>query len=106
MLADAPRVIHLTMDYDVYTTPTLEAELEACDDARHVVLDFARVNYIDSTAIEAFIRMRKRRTNANLPEVRFAALSPGLQRLFKIAGLDTTWPWHDNIESAIASFLD
>lgn len=104
MLTDAPYVIHLSMDYDVYTTPLLEADLEAGDNAPHVVLDFARVNYIDSTAIEAFIRMRKRRANAGLPEVHFAALSPALQRLFKLAGLDTMWPWHDDVESAIASF--
>lgn len=104
MLIEAPCVIVLTTDYDVYTTPQLETELSKCDAAANVVIDFSRVRYVDSTAIGAFIRMHKRRMRAGLPPVRFAAVAPALARVLKLVALDHVWPTYDNVAAAFASF--
>jgi anti-anti-sigma factor len=101
---ETPCIIRLSGDYDVYTTPQLESDLKAGDAARNVVLDFSAVQYIDSTAIAALLRMKSRRMAAGMPSVHFAALSPELQRIFKVAALDDAWAWHQDVEHAIASF--
>jgi anti-anti-sigma factor len=98
-------VIRLTGDYDVYTTPELESQLNSACDVRNVVLDFESVGYIDSTAIGALIRLRKRRIAAGLPEVRFAALSETVKRVLTLVALHDAWPCFDTVEGAVASFV-
>jgi anti-anti-sigma factor len=101
---EAPYIIELSGDYDVYTTPQLESDLKASDDAQNVVLDFRLVSYIDSTAIAALLRMKLRRSAAGMPAVQFAALSAELQRIFKITALEDVWAWHEDVAHAVASF--
>jgi anti-anti-sigma factor len=101
---DAPCIISLSGEYDVYTTPELESDLKSSDTVRNVVLDFGRVRYIDSTAIAALLRMRTRRKAIGMPAVRFASLSPELQRIFTVSGLEDAWAWHEDVEHALASF--
>jgi anti-anti-sigma factor len=104
MLIQAPSVITLTTDYDVYTTPQLEAELNRVVDVRDVVIDFSYVSYIDSTAIGALIRLHKRRLQRGLPSVRFAALPKALRRVLTIVSLDRVWPWYEDVAAAVSSF--
>jgi anti-anti-sigma factor len=101
---DPPCIIRLSGDYDVYTTPELESDLKSSDTVRNVVLDFARVHYIDSTAIAALLRMRTRRRAIGMPAVHFASLSPELRRILTISGLEDAWAWHEDVEHALASF--
>jgi anti-anti-sigma factor len=105
MLPDAPCVITLSGDFDVYTTPQFEVDLKRSDNARDVVIDFARVGYVDSTAISALVRMESRRAAAGLPAVHFASVSPELQRVFQMSALGDVWPYYEDVERAIASFL-
>jgi anti-anti-sigma factor len=105
MLPDAPCVITLPGDFDVYTTPQFEVELKRSDKARNVVIDFARVGYLDSTAISALVRMESRRAAAGLPSVHFASVSAELQRVFQISSLSDVWPYYEDVDRAIASFL-
>src|SRR5689334_17416140 len=71
---EAPYIVRLSGDYDVYTIPQLESDLKASDTARNVVLDFHLVKYIDSAAIAALLRMKGRRSAAGMPEAQFASL--------------------------------
>lgn len=104
MLAGAARVVSLRGDYDVFRTPELDMELRGIDGVRFVVVDFSSVKYISSSAIGALIRMRTRRTDADLPAAKFAGLSPTLQRIFALLGLDQAWQRYADAASAMRSF--
>lgn len=85
---DVPlRFLLRNADYDIYTQSVLEAELCAAE-GREVIIDFANVRYMDSSALNVFARLYKRLRAAQgaQPHIRFQNVSPHLARLLEIVG--------------------
>jgi anti-anti-sigma factor len=85
---DVPlRFLLRNADYDIYTQSVLEAELRAAE-GREVIIDFANVRYMDSSALNVFARLYKRlRAGQGAePHIRFQNVSPHLTRLLEIVG--------------------
>lgn len=99
-----PFVITLAGEFDIYSADALVQALAPANDRADVVVDLTAVRYLDSTALTAFIRMRKRRTIANLGPCRLVGLNANLRRLFSVTHLDEVWPIHDTLEQAVESF--
>ena len=75
-------------ELDVATVPEFQAVLDALHDSGvvHVVVDLSEVDFIDSTALHAFVRLdaSARRDGFNASFVRG---SPKIQQLFDVVGL-------------------
>jgi len=82
-------VIVLEGEVDVYTAPQLKLQMIALleKDAKKVVINLEKVDYLDSTALGVMIgglkRMREKGGNISL-----VCPSPRIRRIFEITGLD------------------
>lgn len=102
---DRPLVITLTGEFDIYSADALAAELSPAEQHANVVIDMTRTRYLDSSALTAFIRMRKRRLmHGDFPACRLAGLNANLRRLFEVTQLEGFWPIYDTLDDALASF--
>ncbi len=78
---------------------TLERSL--ADDVGHVIIDFSRINYIDSTGIGELVgylgRFRDSERSLVLvnPSVR-------IRKLLRVAGLAAMFPTYETVDAAIA----
>ena len=85
--ADAP-VLHVRGEVDVYTSPSLRAELYRLIDAGHtrVVLDLHEMDFIDSSGLGVLVGALKRlREQAGDLELR--RVQPGTRKILEITGL-------------------
>jgi anti-anti-sigma factor len=81
-----------------------EALQAAANQGKHkMVLDMANVRYINSAGLRilADILTKNRATGGDL---RLVALSPKVERVFKIIGFDKFFETYDNVQSAVASY--
>lgn len=101
---EAPLIITLAGEFDIYTAGELADMLERTEERANVILDMTSVRYLDSTSLTVFIRMRKRRLEKHFPPCRIVGLSPNLRRLFKLTRLDLVWPIYDTLDEAVDSF--
>ena len=89
-------VIQLEGEVDVYTAPQLKQQMISILEggARELVVDLAKVDYLDSTALGVLIggikRMRERDGNMVL-----ICPSPRIRRVFEITGLDKIFDMYD-----------
>ena len=89
-------VIQLEGEVDVYTAPQLKQQMISMLEggARELVVDLAKVDYLDSTALGVLIgglkRMRERDGNMVL-----ICPSPRIRRVFEITGLDKIFDMYD-----------
>jgi anti-sigma B factor antagonist len=94
-------VVKLEGEVDVYTAPQLKQKmiglLEA--GANQVVVDLAKVEYFDSTALGVLIgglkRIRERDGNLAL-----VCPSPRIRRVFEITGLDKVFDIYNSTDEA------
>ncbi len=98
-------VVRLGGELDLYNAPAVrEALLELCARGpERLVLDFAEVEFIDSTALGALLAAR-----AALPDGRpllIAAAGLETRRTLQVAGLDRHLPVFDTVEDALAAQL-
>ena len=99
------RVVRIGGELDLYNAPVLrETLLTVCrSGAERVVLDFADVEFIDSTALGALLEAR-----ATLPNKRALMIaSPRIEtrRALQVSGLDRHLPVHDSVDEALAAEL-
>src|SRR5579863_4683799 len=71
------------------------------DDQGHVVIDFTRINYIDSTGIGELVGYLGRFRSFNR-ELLLVNPNERIRRLLQIAKLDSLFPIYDTIEAAVA----
>lgn len=78
-------------EYDVYSTDTLRAELQALTGS--AILEFSDVRYFDSTSIGALIHHLKM-VRERVPNASFVLrnMNPPLRRIFEITGLIGIFP--------------
>jgi anti-anti-sigma factor len=96
--------IALLGEFDLSERPGLDAVLLGCADATHVILDLAGTTYLDSSAIGAFILLRKTVTERPGGGVALARVGPHIARIVEIAGLSAIFPSFDSLEAAYAHF--
>lgn len=58
------------------------------EDRRRIILDFEKVKYISSQAIGILMKMRKKMAALKHTKLVLCSVSPALQQLLKITGLD------------------
>jgi anti-sigma B factor antagonist len=79
---------------------TLERALE--EEASHVVIDFSKINYIDSTGIGELVGYLGRFQDKSRKLI-LVNPSERIRKLLEVARLATLFPTYDTIEGALAA---
>lgn len=82
-------VVSVSGEIDVYTAPQLKEKLTPLVDieGNEVLVDFAEVNYMDSTGLGILVGAFKRSKERN-GQIKLINLQERIYRLFTITGLD------------------
>ena len=102
---DGALVVHLIGELDLYNAPALRESLAelAAEAPNRVVIDLAKVEFVDSTALGVLIEVRSR-----LDEPRgFLLAAPGVEthRALQVSGLDRHLGVHATVEDALQAPL-
>ncbi|PWE09818.1 anti-sigma factor antagonist [Streptomyces sp. BSE7F] len=97
-------VIVVTGDVDLHTAPVLRAEALTAmtQGARHLVLDVAEVDFVDSTGLTALIVLLHATEKAG-GSVRVARVPERLERMVTMTGIAELLPMHDTVADALAA---
>ncbi|MGA5605388.1 STAS domain-containing protein [Streptomyces griseoincarnatus] len=97
-------VIVVTGDVDLHTSSVLRAEaLTAMTrGARHLVLDMAEVDFVDSTGLTTLIVLLHATEKAG-GSVRVARVPERLERMVTMTGIAELLPMHDTVADALAA---
>ena len=79
----------------------LSEQLDGHDD-HHVVLNFASVNYVNSSNIASLLSLRKRLT-AKQRRMVVCGIEPTVWGLFLVTGLDKVFEFADNVAMGLAA---
>lgn len=79
----------------------LQQQVESCNVAMPLVIDFSGVDYISSVGLRALM-MVARQIKARQGRLGIAALQPLVREVFGIARFDLVIPCFDNVDGAIA----
>ena len=84
---EGPAIVTLAGEVDLFTAPQFDEALQRCIDqgAHHIVVDFSKVTFIDSTALSVLVAGSKRLVRGKLVIV--CGLGNVL-RLLQVAGLE------------------
>jgi anti-anti-sigma factor len=94
-------VVRLGGDLDLYNVEQVKAGLaDAVDRGRaRLVVDLAEVEFVDSTALGAFVEARR----AHGDGFRLASPQPEVRRALEISGLDRHLDARDTVDEALAA---
>ncbi|MFE7935867.1 STAS domain-containing protein [Streptomyces griseoincarnatus] len=97
-------VIVVTGDVDLHTAPVLRAEAltAVTRGARHLVLDMAEVDFVDSTGLTTLIVLLHATEKAG-GSVRVARVPERLERMVTMTGIAELLPMHDTVADALAA---
>src|SRR5215468_7498602 len=95
------RVLEVGGEIDVYTAPQLRERLIALveDGARLVVVDLARVEFLDSTGLGVLVGALKRLRGVN-GELALVCAQERLLKIFRITGLDRVFRLFETVDAA------
>ena len=94
-----PAVLAVQGEIDAANAETLElALLEVLKGDAPVVVDLGAVSFIDSSGLNAVVRVLRRHEGAN---VALAAANPAIARLIEMRGLHQMVAVHPSVESAL-----
>lgn len=98
-----PIVVRLEdREWDLASADVLAKILESTYDHPEVVLDLSAVEYIDSSCLGKFARMRGERSTRGFHPGRIVVTSPQVRRIFHIVQYDVLFSIYDSVEAAIA----
>ncbi len=72
-------------------------------DKKKLVLDFAKVQFLSSSALGVLLTLRKKST-ANKGKIVICSIKADLRKVFKITSLDKLFEFYNTEEEALASF--
>jgi anti-sigma B factor antagonist len=101
---EAGRVVVVAIgEVDVYTAPQLDAELSrlTADGRTDLVVDLARVDFLDSTGLSVRVKALKRVREAD-GRLDLVVTSDRVAKVFRITGLDQLIPLHPTLADALA----
>ena len=84
----------------IFFSRALERVLE--EDGRHVLVDMAKINQMDSTGIGELVGYLGRFTEARRKLI-LVAPSERVRRLLRVVQLDTLFPTYETLEAALAA---
>ncbi|PIW27937.1 MAG: anti-sigma factor antagonist [Rhodospirillales bacterium CG15_BIG_FIL_POST_REV_8_21_14_020_66_15] len=94
-------VIALEGDIDLQTSPKArEALLAAVGRGKPVVVDLAKVSYIDSSGVASLVEALQTAKKGG-QTLALAAVSEGAMRVLKLARLDAVFTIHANVDDAV-----
>jgi anti-sigma B factor antagonist len=96
-------VVSVSGEIDLDTAPTLREELlrVLSDGPPHLVLDIAKVGFLDSSGLGVLVgTLRRARMLGG--SVRIAAPNRQVLEILQMTGLDTVFPVHDTVDDAVA----
>ncbi len=96
-------VIRVSGNLDLSTVTSFDAECERTPAAVPHVIDLSDCTFIDSSALRALVRRRRRVADAG-GQLALVAPSPTMQRVLEIAALDRFVPVFGALEDAVTSF--
>ncbi len=97
---DGTVVVALQGEIDLQNSPELRKELLASLASRHdVVVDLARVDYIDSSGVASLIEGLQAARRSSL-KFSLAAASAAVMRVLKLARLDEVFAIHASVDEA------
>ena len=96
-------VLEVGGEIDVYTAPRLRERLLELVSAgtRHVVVDLAKVDFLDSTGLGVLVGAH-RRLRASHGRLSLVCSHERLLKIFRITGLDSVFEIHGSVEEATA----
>jgi len=97
---DAPAIVRLAGELDVYRKDEVRTALQSALQARSVLLDLAGVTYADSTALVELLHFCTDLKDANVP-VALLIAAPQFARLIQYAGLDQVFAVFDERAAAL-----
>lgn len=95
-----PVIVSLSGEFDIERQPELRVDLEAFYHHPYVVLDLTGIDYIDSTCLCEFMRLRQARAEARLRPAFVVVDDHRFGRLFRFLGLDEVFPVVHSLEEA------
>ena len=88
-------------DLSVQTLAELREKLARAESCDVVILDLSAVNYVDSTTLTAFVKLRSRMLGSGRSgTVRIAQPALSVRRILEICHLDKLFEIYDSIEEA------
>ncbi|MET8944693.1 STAS domain-containing protein [Streptomyces sp. NPDC004542] len=100
---DGTAVVSVAGDVDLHTAPTLRANALAVVEqgVPHLVLDLARVDFVDSTGLSTLIGLLQAAQEAG-GSLRLAAIPDRLARMVTMTGISQLLPVHPTVADALA----
>ena len=101
---DGRSVVATTGEVDLYTAPTLDAELTrvVSSGVTAVVVDLTGVEFLDSTGLSVIVKALKRVREAG-GTLSVVVASERVAKVFRITGLDQILPVHPTLAEALGS---
>ena len=97
-------VLHVIGSVDFIRFSDLQSALRKRIDSddKALVIDLSAMEYVSSSGISVLIKAASRHEELSRPLCLVKPQSKGQRALFKIAGLDTYFPWAETVEEALA----
>ena len=99
--------VRLVGEIDVFASPEVKSALVSAIKDGHnlLVVDFAKVSYIDSTGLGALVAALKAARDGG-GSIAVVCKNPQIRRIFDVTGLVKVFGMHDDIASARASLRE
>lgn len=97
-VADGTATVRLAGEIDLDTAPdlvTVVVNLMLDHDLRHVGIDIAQVNFMDSSALAAFVKM-SRIVSSHGATLSVRGAAPHIRKMFRLTGIDQVVPLIDD----------
>jgi anti-anti-sigma factor len=95
-----PTIVSLTGEFDIDRKNELRETLEALYLNPYLIVDLTQVDYVDSTCLCEFMRMRTARADAGARPACFVVDERRFGRLFRFLGLDEIFPVVHSLDEA------
>ncbi len=99
---DAAMVIYVDGDLTTNTSPDVQAEiLEVLEgEAKHVVINVEKVNFIASTGLRVILALGKRLSSQGL-KLTICSMNPSTKSVFEMSGFTKLFPIYANEAEAL-----
>lgn len=95
-----PTIVSLSGEFDIDRQHELRQTLEPLYRQQYLILDLTGVQYVDSSCLCEFMRMRQARSDAGTRAACFIVDEQRFGRLFRFLGLDEIFPVVHSVEEA------
>ena len=95
-----PTIVSLSGEFDIERQHELRQTLEPFYTQPYLIVDLTEVEYVDSSCLCEFMRLRSARSDAGTRPACFVVDEQRFGRLFRFLGLDEVFPVVHSLEEA------